>query len=425
MIPKYLGGNILKRLFGDEDLITGRTKEEEDKYQYYYNQPYTSEMDRGKPLTEKVPDGYGFYTEREVLVPGEHGPEKVYRSKLGDLGFYDREVRDDGRVCYKIKNDKGEVVTQCAETGNLFTRALGVPTTGDAWTRHGVYGDSLIYGEKDHNKWYSRPVNKFFNSVKISDIDTNNLKNGDIVDLYNEGSNSNKKAAKGRGNSHTGTIYKPYGDDTPGPTYILHNVGGSTYIDPLGGGVFGNDHLYGIMGIRRPGSKEHPYNTKEPSEESIEYSLSEGPLTSKSSIIGIKSEQPKKLETSYSNNEISNIINNPINSALISNLPYKFEQKYISKQNQKPNYFNNIQIQKNWKGTKGTIDEESLKMLESLGINDKNAKKAQIALNNYIKSKGLKGKINVDNAWGEQSKEALKNLYVRKLVEFKKPNIND
>lgn len=213
-------------------------------------------MDKGEPVMEPY-DFYGL-TQYRVKQSGPEGrPE--YRSKLGDLGLYDRQVNKDGNICYKIKNDKGQVVTQCAETANLINRALNLPTTGDAWTRHGVYGDSLIYGEENHNKIYTRQLSKVLNGINPSNIDPNNLKSGDFVDLMRDtklGGKNDKLAAKGRGNTHTGTIFKPYGDR--GPAYIVHNVGGPVYVDPLG--KFGSLNTWSIMGIRRPGSKEHPYN---------------------------------------------------------------------------------------------------------------------------------------------------------------------
>lgn len=133
---------------------------------------------------------------------------------------------------------------------------MGIPTTDDAWKRHGVYGDSLIYGGTNHNKFYNRYANKFINGVNPSDINPDNLKNGDFVDLMKGANNQNNRLAEsGRGNSHSGTIFKPYGDK--GPAYVLHNIGGPVYVDPLD--KFGNTKKWSIMSIRRPGSKEHPY----------------------------------------------------------------------------------------------------------------------------------------------------------------------
>ena len=208
-------------------------------------------MDRGEPIMEPY-DFMGLTQYRH-----KEGPDgkPVYTSKLGNLGLFNRQIDEDGRVCYQIKDDNGNIVTDCSKTGNLITRALGIPTTDHAWNRRGVYGDSLIYGGLDHNKIYTRPIGKVINGLKPSQLDVNNLKSGDFVDLYTEGSGHNSEAATGRGNSHTGTIFKPYGNT--GPAYIIHNVGGPVYVDPLSS--FGPTHTWSIMGIRRPGSKEHPY----------------------------------------------------------------------------------------------------------------------------------------------------------------------
>jgi hypothetical protein len=77
------------------------------------------------------------------------------------------------------------------------------------------------------------------------------------VDLLKGANNaSNKLAESGRGNSHTGTIFKPYGNE--GPAYVIHNTGGDIYIDPLN--EFGKTKTWTIMSVRRPGTKENPYD---------------------------------------------------------------------------------------------------------------------------------------------------------------------
>ena len=250
---KSLGKEFYGRVFGDKDMLTGRNEQEEKNYQRMYNTPYSLELDRGEPMMKQItyPNGFQEYQ----YVEGVDG-RPVYESKLGKLGLFNREVSEDGKVCYQIKNDKGQIVTRCSETGNLINRALGLPTTGDAWNRYGVYGDTLIYGQSNHNKFYTRPVGKVINGLRPDQLDPNNLKTGDFVDLYTEGSGHNAEAATGRGNSHTGTIYRPQGDK--GPIYIIHGgINNRAYVDPLA--RFGPTRTWSIMSVRRPGSKEHPY----------------------------------------------------------------------------------------------------------------------------------------------------------------------
>lgn len=234
--------NVTAKIFGDPT-------QSEEEYNKKYNTPYTLEMDRGDQAMERVVGPDGFVSYQHVERPGQSA---VYSSKLGNLGLFNRQIDDDGRVCYQIKNDKGQIVTQCSETGNLLARAMGRPTTGDAWTREGVYGDELIYGDANHNKAYGRYTQKLLGSVRPSEIDPSQLQNGDFVDLYTEGSPHNSEAATGRGNSHTGTIFKSGNN-----AYIIHNISGKVYVDPLAN--FGPLHTWAIMGIRRPGTKEHPY----------------------------------------------------------------------------------------------------------------------------------------------------------------------
>ena len=255
---KNFGKGILNRVFGDRDLITGRTNEEEKRYQRLYNTPYNEEMDRGEPLLYRHKNALGIIPDSVINNPKYYNEDGslALSSQLGDLGLYGKHKDNSGRTCYRIKDDKGNIVTDCSKTGNLITRAMGVPTTDHAWKREGVYGDSLIYGQADHNKIYGRYAGKLINSLRPSQIDPNNLQSGDFVDLYTEGSGHNEEAKKtGRGNSHTGTVFKPYGKT--GPAYIIHNVGGDVYVDPLAS--FGPLHTWGMMGIRRPGSKEHPF----------------------------------------------------------------------------------------------------------------------------------------------------------------------
>lgn len=213
--------------------------------------PYSLAMDKGPALRKQVvgPDGFISYQ----AIEGLDG-RPIYSSKLGNLGLFNRKVNSDGSICYQIKDDNGNIVTNCSQTGNLINRAMGKPTTDHAWFRRGVYGDSIIYDKKQNLlNTVSRPLAKVFNSINPSEIDPNNLQSGDFVDLYTEGSSYNSEASKGRGNSHTGTIYKPYNNRA----YVIHNVNGDVWVDPLN--TFGNTKKWAITRISRPGTKEHPY----------------------------------------------------------------------------------------------------------------------------------------------------------------------
>lgn len=157
----------------------------------------------------------------------------------------------------------------CAENSNPINGMMGRPTAGDAWTRHGIYGDSIILVNPNVSKKGRRFIRNI-NSVNINNadyveenIDNHDLKTGDIVDLGHPGSGSEYRAwvegDHNRANSHTGTILRT------GPnkkqTYVLHYGGKSKGVvaEPIGNMIgFSMTRDY-ITGIRRPGTKYHPY----------------------------------------------------------------------------------------------------------------------------------------------------------------------
>jgi hypothetical protein len=94
------------------------------------------------------------------------------------------------------------------------------------------------------------------------EIDKHDLMTGDIVDMYYKGSDYLERAFRegdnNRTNSHTGSILKTGPDKEH--TYVVHSTGNGLKIQPigelLGSGMFKKSY---ITGIRRPGTKKHPY----------------------------------------------------------------------------------------------------------------------------------------------------------------------
>ena len=178
-------------------------------------------------------------------------------SKLGLFGLISDKKSYD---TWHLIDNNGNQVKQCAKFGNHFNSMVGKPTAGDAWTTKGIYGDSVIY------KAPVQPVKNigFLNDPilqfnKITEIDRDKLETGDIVDLYNPSSHYVKRAEReGRGNSHTGRIYKPNGME--GPTYVIHNVNGNIKVDPIGKFFRPLHGAWNITRIARPGTSDHPYN---------------------------------------------------------------------------------------------------------------------------------------------------------------------
>lgn len=209
------------------------------------------------------------------------------RNRLEQLGMT-KVVQPNGEIRYYYKNpnynqqkldeagvfddvsEYEQYLRQCAQNANMFNSMVHKPTIGNAWDRHGVYGDSAIVVRPNTDKRnYSELSGINFNQVNrdnasyVKDnIDKADLKTGDIVDLSHSHSGYSRKAyEKGdynRANTHTGSILKlgPRKQDT----YVLHYQGKGIEIEPIG-------NLIGpsiwkanyITGIRRPGTKKHPY----------------------------------------------------------------------------------------------------------------------------------------------------------------------
>lgn len=210
---------------------------------------------------------------------GEYGHEKdnvinVTSGKSGERDFLQMmglNKLEEGKYLYKNRNkseqDNREYLKWCAENANLMNRNFKKPTAGNAWTRHGIYGDSAIVVNPNVNKKdYSEIWGLNFNRVNkdnaqyVEDnIDNTKLENGDIVDMAHNGSYGRKAYIEGeynRANSHTGTIINRNGN-----TYVFHYDGnGKIKMDPIGD-LIGNSIFKPTMitGIRRPGTKEHPY----------------------------------------------------------------------------------------------------------------------------------------------------------------------
>ena len=170
------------------------------------------------------------------------------------------------------QNNDAEFTRWCAENANLFNRAIHKNTAGDAWTRHGIYGDSALVVRPDvdkaNYKWMGHTIGpKMLNAMNASyvadHIDDVDLQTGDIVDINHFGSDYTQNAwnhgDKDRSNSHTGSIIRtgPNKKDV----YVLHYQGnGKIDIEPIGP-MIGNGLTKKnvITGIRRPGTKNHPY----------------------------------------------------------------------------------------------------------------------------------------------------------------------
>lgn len=197
--------------------------------------------------TEPIYTDNGYHAYEINPITGRRGyfPEgevnRDYRkSILGDLG-----ITKDKNGVYRYY-DNGDIVKQCAKFANRYSQAVGRPTAGDAWTTRGIFGDSVLY---------NNPL-----GLAIPHDIGANVQNGDIVDLRWLFSPHAKEALKyGRGNSHTGRIFKPNDTDT----YVIHNVSGKIKIDPLSNfDVTNNLKNFAITQLRRPFTENDPARKK-------------------------------------------------------------------------------------------------------------------------------------------------------------------
>lgn len=170
----------------------------------------------------------------------------------------------------KVDESVYQYLRWCAQNSNLVNRSLGKPTQGDAWTRHGVYGDSAILVNPTVDKkgrMFVRNINSVNrdNAKYVNDnIENVNLQTGDIVDLAHRGSSYESvawdKGDSNRANSHTGTILRV--GPKKSQTYVLHYGGADKGMiaEPignlLGASLFKENY---VTGIRRPGTRLNPY----------------------------------------------------------------------------------------------------------------------------------------------------------------------
>ena len=215
-----------------------------------------------------TPFGEGLGHERDNIINVANSIAGE-RNRLEMMGF--RNV--DGK--YKYPKPDGmsddEYLKWCAENANIISGYYGHPTTGDAWTRHGIYGDSAIvqapytkdeyYIPRASNK--ARSMSKDQARYVASHIDDPGveLKSGDIVDMrYPKSSFTSEAWYTGDQklpNTHTGTIVKtgPRKEDT----YVAHYFKDGLQLEPIGDLIGVSWTKPYVTGIRRAGTKEHPY----------------------------------------------------------------------------------------------------------------------------------------------------------------------
>lgn len=215
----FAGINALYNMFGDN---VGQRKIHtwRDTPDRYMDTGY------GRLQINPITGRYGKFPEGEVN-------RNFKRSILGDIGL---TPNSDGTWRYYDKDSN--LIKQCAKFANMYSRAVGRPTAGDAWTTRGIFGDSILY---------NRQLSGLPDSI------AQNLQNGDIVDLRWDASPHAKESKQyGRGNSHTGRIFKPNNIDT----YVIHNVSGKIKIEPLTKFDKYLSRAFYLTQIRRPFSKK-------------------------------------------------------------------------------------------------------------------------------------------------------------------------
>ena len=247
----WFGRNIVKPIV---DLVNGTPDEQRASQNSYAN---------SKPWRYKD-DAY-------TAFDNDRTGHRVGSSRMGDLGLV-----PNGDGTYSLYNPKTGKVTQCAMTRNQIERVLGPHKTDmNAWDGRGVYGDSTIFnGYKYLPKvgGYNKVTHTLQNLAASAAVQANfnniDFQQGDMVDLYSANSAHNDEAwnngTLNRSNSHTGVVIQPNHNNKRG-TYILHNVNGTISLDTISKFmVYEQGHAldWGITGVHRPGTKEHPYKDK-------------------------------------------------------------------------------------------------------------------------------------------------------------------
>ena len=247
----WFGRNIVKPIV---DLVNGTPDEQRASQNSYAN---------SKPWRYKDDVYTAFDNDRTG--------HRVGSSRMGDLGLV-----PNGDGTYSLYNPKTGKVTQCAMTRNQIERVLGPHKTDmNAWDGRGVYGDSTIFnGYKYLPKvgGYNKVTHTLQNLAASAAVQANfnniDFQQGDMVDLYSANSAHNDEAwnngTLNRSNSHTGVVIQPNHNNKKG-TYILHNVNGTISLDPISKFMVseqGPTLDWGITGVHRPGTKEHPYKDK-------------------------------------------------------------------------------------------------------------------------------------------------------------------
>ena len=247
----WFGRNIVKPIV---DLVNGTPDEQRASQNSYAN---------SKPWRYKD-DAY-------TAFDNDRTGQRAGSSRMGELGLV-----PNGDGTYSVYNPKTGKVTQCAMTRNQIERVLGPHKTDmNAWDGRGVYGDSTIFnGYKYLPKvgGYNKVTHTLQNLAASAAVQANfnniDFQQGDMVDLYSANSAHNDEAwnngTLNRSNSHTGVVIQPNHNNKKG-TYILHNVNGTISLDPISKFMVseqGPTLDWGITGVHRPGTKEHPYKDK-------------------------------------------------------------------------------------------------------------------------------------------------------------------
>lgn len=181
------------------------------------------------------------YRQEFDYVSKNNGEGIKYTSRLGNLGLV---ANNDGT--YSLYDKNGNLIDKCAQTVDALQEALQKHqnVVGNAWDSHGMYGDSmLVNGYKylpkvgGYNKITHTLQNLTAAAAVQSKINNLDLQTGDIVGLYSANSDYNDKAwregTKNRSNSHEGLVLKAGDSNEKNKTYIIHNINGKIYVDPM------------------------------------------------------------------------------------------------------------------------------------------------------------------------------------------------